>query len=210
VVKSSPTRKHPPKTGTHPPPLWSLNQADQNISLKLNVWAPAGASSSSNLPVKVWIYGGGQEGGGIANPLFNGCNLAAHNTLVVTINYRLGPLGYLTLDAAGIRGNFATQDLLLGLDWVQSNIAAFGGDPVSCSSIYLNVLLKLTTAIEKGCLIRRVRRRGERFHPQYPAASHKPLQRSYLGIRSRSTACYSGSREHPRQIVCNETQLYHR
>ncbi|KAE9367547.1 alpha/beta-hydrolase [Stipitochalara longipes BDJ] len=104
-------------------------QPDFEDCLYLNVWAPAGATSSSNLPVKVWIYGGGQQGGGIANPLFNGCNLAAHNTLLVSINYRLGPLGYLTLDEAGIGGNFATQDLLLGLAWVQSHISAFGGNP---------------------------------------------------------------------------------
>jgi carboxylesterase type B len=102
-------------------------------SLYVNVWAPANATSSSNLPVKVWIYGGGQQGGGIQNPLYDGCNLAAHDTLLVSINYRLGPLGYLTLDAAGIGGNFGTQDLILGLEWLQSHISAFGGDPVSFS-----------------------------------------------------------------------------
>lgn len=48
----------------------------------------------------------------------------------MSINYRLGPLGFMALDSAGIYGNQGIQDLLLGLEWVQTNIAAFGGDPV--------------------------------------------------------------------------------
>ena len=51
------------------------------------------------------------------------------NTLVVSINYRLGPLGFFALDTAGLRGNQAIQDILLGLQWVQDNIGAFGGNP---------------------------------------------------------------------------------
>ena len=49
----------------------------------------------------------------------------------MSINYRLGPLGFLALESAGIGGNFGIQDILLGLEWIQSNIAAFGGDAVS-------------------------------------------------------------------------------
>jgi carboxylesterase type B len=63
--------------------------------------------------------------------LYDGCNLAAHDTLLVSINYRIGPMGYFTLASAGIAGNFGIQDLILGLEWVQSNIAAFGGNAVS-------------------------------------------------------------------------------
>ena len=104
-----------------------------NLSLYVNIWVPQNATSTSNLPVKVWIHGGGEQGGGIQDPTFDGCNLAAHNTLLVSIAYRLGPLGFLTLDSAGIGGNFGIEDLILGLEWVQSNIASFGGDPVSLS-----------------------------------------------------------------------------
>ncbi|KAN0116667.1 alpha/beta-hydrolase [Hyaloscypha variabilis] len=99
------------------------------LSLYLDIWVPPNANSTSNLPVKVWIYGGGEQGGGIQNPLYDGCNLAAHGTLVVSISYRVGPLGFLTLASAGIAGNFGVQDLLLGLEWVQSHIASFGGNP---------------------------------------------------------------------------------
>ena len=63
--------------------------------------------------------------------MFDGCNLAAYDTLLVSINYRLGPIGFLTLASAGIAGNFGIQDLVLGLEWVQSYITAFGGNPVS-------------------------------------------------------------------------------
>ena len=132
VEKNFPTQDQNLKTGTYLDSIIFLEQKlTRTLSLYVNVWAPANANSNSNLPVKVWIYGGGQQGGGIQNPLFNGCSLAAHDTLLVSINYRLGPLGYLTIDDAGIGGNFAIQDLILGLEWVQSHIAAFGGDPVS-------------------------------------------------------------------------------
>lgn len=78
----------------------------------------------------MWIYGGSETAGGISDPLYNGCNLAAAGTIVVSVAYRLGPLGWLALANAGIQGNFGIQDILLGLQWVQSNIASFGGDPV--------------------------------------------------------------------------------
>jgi carboxylesterase type B len=59
---------------------------------------------------------------------------------MVSINYRLGPLGFFSLKDAGFGGNQGIQDQLLGLQWVQDNIGAFGGDPVR-SSCYSNALL---------------------------------------------------------------------
>ena len=78
----------------------------------------------------MWIYGGAYDFGGISDPLYNGCNLAT-DAVVVSIAYRVGALGFLYLPSAGIAGNFGVQDILLGLQWVQDNIVAFGGDPVS-------------------------------------------------------------------------------
>ncbi|KAL6717619.1 hypothetical protein ACLMJK_005534 [Lecanora helva] len=97
--------------------------------LYLDVYVPPNATSCSKLPVKVFIYGGGETAGGISDPLYDGCNLAANGAIFVSVNYRLGPLGFLALESAGIGGNFGIQDILLGLQWVQKNIAAFGGDP---------------------------------------------------------------------------------
>lgn len=76
------------------------------------------------------MYGGTNYAGGISDPLYDGCNVAANGVVHVSLNYRLGPLGFLALPSASIQGNQAIQDLLLGLQWVQDNIRAFGGDPV--------------------------------------------------------------------------------
>lgn len=99
-------------------------------SLYLDVWAPAGATPDSKLPVRAWMYGGFNNVGGISDPLYDGCNIAASGAILVSINYRVGPLGFLALPSASIQGNQAIQDILLGLQWLQDNIEAFGGDPV--------------------------------------------------------------------------------
>jgi carboxylesterase type B len=80
------------------------------------------------LPVKVWLYGGSNEGGSVSDPLYDGCNSAA-DSIVVSVNFRLGPLGFLAYPDAGITGNYGIQDQLLALRWVQDEISSFGGDP---------------------------------------------------------------------------------
>ena len=107
-------------------------------SLFLNVFTPSNATNSSSLPVKVWLYGGGNESGGIADPLYDGCNVAT-DAILVSVNYRLGPLGWLALNSAGLTANNALLDQLLALQWVQDNIGAFGGDPVSLNSLLMTV-----------------------------------------------------------------------
>lgn len=97
-------------------------------SLFIDVWAPITAKSDSKLPVKVWLYGGGNQAGGISNPTYDGCT-ASEKVIQVSINYRVGPLGFLALESLGFPGNQGIQDQLLGLQWVQDNIEAFGGDP---------------------------------------------------------------------------------
>lgn len=107
-------------------------------SLYLDIWRPANATSDSNLPVKVWLYGGGNAAGGISDLMYNGCELAATDAVVVSVNYRLGPFGWLSLLSANLTGNFGLQDQLLALQWVQDNIADFGGDPVSFRVLVLS------------------------------------------------------------------------
>ena len=101
--------------------------------LYLNVWSPE-IQPSRPLPVMVWIHGGGFTiGAGSLSP-YNGKPLAARGVVVVTINYRLGHLGFAhpALDAESPPGeainNFALLDQIAALQWVQRNIAAFGGD----------------------------------------------------------------------------------
>ncbi len=102
--------------------------------LYLNVWSPA-QSPQEKVPVLVWIYGGGFSGGGTSGPWVNGANLARKGVVLVSVNYRVGPFGFLAhpeLSAESTRsvsGNYGLQDMIAGLKWVQDNIAAFGGDP---------------------------------------------------------------------------------
>ena len=102
--------------------------------LYLNVWTPA-RSASDHLPVMVWIYGGGFNQGSTAIPLYSGEQLAAHGVVVVSIAYRVGPLGFLAHAALTAEsshhssGNYGLLDQIAALQWIQRNIAKFGGDP---------------------------------------------------------------------------------
>lgn len=96
-------------------------------SLTVDVYAPSNAKNDSRLPVKVWAYGGFNAAGGTSDPLYDACNLA-NNAVVVELNYRVGPMGFLALNSSGIQGNMAIQDALAALQWVQDNVADFGGD----------------------------------------------------------------------------------
>ena len=102
--------------------------------LYLNVWTPA-ETSGDRLPVMVWIYGGAFRFGEGSNPQYNGENLASHGVVMVTFNYRLGPIGFLAHPLLSKEsehnssGNYGLLDQIAALQWVQENIAAFGGDP---------------------------------------------------------------------------------
>jgi para-nitrobenzyl esterase len=91
--------------------------------LFLNVFAPADAGPDSNLPVLYWIHGGAYVNGSGSVPWYDGGRLAGRGHVVVTINYRLGALGFLGA------GNWGTLDQICGLQWVHQHIAQFGGDP---------------------------------------------------------------------------------
>jgi para-nitrobenzyl esterase len=100
--------------------------------LTVNVWTGA-QQSSANLPVMVWLYGGGFQFGASADPQYNGSNLATKDVIVVSFNYRLSVFGFLALeelDTEGpFSGNYGLQDQIAAMRWVKANIAAFGGDP---------------------------------------------------------------------------------
>jgi para-nitrobenzyl esterase len=95
--------------------------------LNLNVWTPG--LDNARRPVMVWIHGGGYRTGSGSSPMYNGGLLAKRgDTVVVTINYRLGALGFLHLPELG-GGNFGLLDQVAAVRWVKEEIAAFGGDP---------------------------------------------------------------------------------
>lgn len=109
-------------------------QPQSEDCLYLNVWTP-GLDSAAARPVMVWIHGGAFVLGAGSEPLYDGQALARRGDLVlVTVNYRLGALGYLAHpavrdEATGTCGNWGLLDQVAALEWVRDNIAAFGGDP---------------------------------------------------------------------------------
>ena len=108
---------------------WVMGDHDADASeadcLNLNVWT---TDTASKRPVLVWFHGGGFTSGSGGWDWYDGANLAQNDIVVVTANYRLGPLGYLYKPEIGAN-NLGTQDQAATLRWVHDNIAAFGGDP---------------------------------------------------------------------------------
>ena len=104
--------------------------------LYLNVWSP---ESAGKKPVMVWFHGGSHVSGQGHSLIFDGTTLAQQDVVVVTINYRLGPLGFLahpwlsdevsTETGVGTSGNYGLMDKIAALAWVRRNIEALGGDP---------------------------------------------------------------------------------
>jgi para-nitrobenzyl esterase len=101
--------------------------------LYIDVWTPAGAATDK-LPVIAWIYGGGFNSGMSSVPLYDGANMARQGVVFVSINYRVGPFGFLatpdlSAESGQGSGNYGLLDQIKGLQWVRDNIAGFGGDP---------------------------------------------------------------------------------
>jgi para-nitrobenzyl esterase len=126
--------------------------------LSLNVWAPADAR---NAPVFVWIHGGALTTGSSSEAMYDGAKLASRGIVVVTINYRLGVLGYLAHRALSaespqrVSGNYGLLDQIAALRWVNRNIAAFGGDPANVtiageSAGGLSVMYLMTSPPARG------------------------------------------------------------
>lgn len=98
--------------------------------LYLNVYRPL--YGHAPLPVMFWIHGGGHINGSGGQDIYDGSALAAYgNMVVVTISYRLAQLGFLRVPGTTIAGNYGTMDQKKALEWVQANIASFGGDPAN-------------------------------------------------------------------------------
>ena len=129
-------RGRPAECHAGPPPGADTDVGRQDEScLFLNIWTPG--LDDARRPVMVWIHGGAFIIGSGNEPSSHGANLAARgNVVVVSINYRLGALGFMNLkEATGGRipatGNEGMLDQVAALEWVRDNIAAFGGDPAN-------------------------------------------------------------------------------
>ncbi len=157
--------------------------------LTLNVWTP---SAAKNLPVMVWIHGGSLVGGSSAEPMYDGVRLAQHGIILVSINYRLGLLGYLAHPALSaespehLSGNYGLLDQIEALHWVHDNIAAFGGDPKQVtiageSAGALSVIALMASPKARGLFARAISESG--YMPAYAK-----LHEAAWGLPSAETA----------------------
>jgi len=150
--------------------------SDTEDCLYLNVWAPA-AAPKQKLPVMVWIHGGGNVNGSASEPVpylltghfYSGEHLAARDVVVVSLNYRLGVLGFLShpqlSGEGGHSGNQGLLDQQLALAWVKQNIAQFGGDPSNVtifgeSAGSLDVCLHVASPKSRGLFQRAISQSG--------------------------------------------------
>lgn len=106
-------------------PAWAARAFAADDWLTLNVWTPD--LGGARLPVMAWIHGGGYQRDTSLNPHWDGATLARAGAVVVSMNYRLGVEGF--AHVAGAPDNRGILDQIAALQWIQENIAAFGGDP---------------------------------------------------------------------------------
>lgn len=158
--------------------------------LYLNVWTTA-ASAGERRPVMVWLYPGGFSWGSGSYAPFNGEALAKKGVVLVTINYRIGALGFLahpdlTAESGrGASGNYGLHDQIAALRWIKGNIAAFGGDPdnvtlfgLSAGGISTNILV--ASPLAKDLFQRGIAQSGTSF----TAHGHLPLaEAEQAGLR---------------------------
>ncbi len=134
--------------------------------LFLNIWTPADATADSKLPVIVYIHGGGYTGGCAHEKHFDDPIWPTKGVIAVTVNYRLGPLGFASLpeleEEAGHSGNYGLYDQLASILWIRDNISAFGGDPsritimgqsAGAMSVQLHCLSPLTEGLFCGAVM---------------------------------------------------------
>ena len=135
--------------------------------LALNVWTPA--ADRSRRPVMVWIHGGGFEMGSGSSPLYHGEAFARSGVVLVTLNYRLGALGFLELGeldpSYSGSGNVGLLDQIAALEWVRDNIEQFGGDPRNVtifgeSAGAMSVSLLMTMPRARGLFHRAIAQSG--------------------------------------------------
>lgn len=188
--------------------------------LNLNVWTPDGASRSHKKPVMVWIHGGGFNG---SADIYDARWMATQGDIVVvTVNYRLGTLGFLAdpaLSQNGDVGNYGLADQQAALRWVRDNVAEFGGDPTQVtiageSAGAMSVCDHLVAPESAGlfraailqsgpCQAQADRPTAQQVSAEYAAAAGAPMQprwrvpakAAHRGPATRSALC----RVRPRQ-----------
>ena len=110
--------------------MWNTKLPMEEDCLYLNVWVPSPRPSRDRMAIMVWIFGGGFYGGVATLPVYEGSTLAAtQGVIVVSMNYRVGSYGFLSLGNSEVPGNMGLLDQAMAMQWVQDNIEYFHGDP---------------------------------------------------------------------------------
>lgn len=173
--------------------------------LYLNVWTPA-QSGSERLPVAVWIHGGAFRHGWGHEMEFDGEAICKRGVILVTINYRVNAFGFFShpwLKEEGHAGNFGLLDQIAALDWVQDNIAAFGGDPkqvtlMGQSAGSYSVQCLSLTARTQGKFSKAILQSGNAYLPDRDRVLS--LEESYQSGRSFAELCGVHSLEELRAL----------
>ncbi len=177
------------KFASGPIQAWGSPAGKSEDCLYLNIWTPA-RSATDRIPVLVWIYGGGFNGGSTAEPVYSGEKLAGKGVVLVSIAYRVGQLGFMAHPELSnespdhVSGNYGLLDMIAGLQWVQKNIAAFGGDPEKVtifgeSAGGISVSMLCVSPLAKGLFHGAISQSGGSFGPMrrttYPGENMKRL-----------------------------------
>lgn len=171
--------------------------------LFLNVWTPS-LQASSKLPVMVWIHGGGLVIGSSAVAGYHGAPLATRGTVLVSLNYRLGPLGFFShpaLDAESLDStkNFGLLDQIEALKWVQKNISAFGGDPNNVTVFGESAGAESVLALYASPLARGLFHKGIAQSP-YGIPGHTLAKARTVGIAIASATGLDGAQASASQL----------
>lgn len=212
-----------------PGDLEPIQTTPSEDSLFVNVWRPAEAAAGAKLPVLVWVHGGAFVGGGSSIPYYDGGAFARQGIIVVSLNYRLGRLGFFAHPALlaageGPVGNFGHLDQIAALRWVRDTIAAFGGDPgqvtlAGQSAGGASALTLLTSPAARGLFHRAVimsgggrlallSRKMSGGTPLHPSADRvdAAFARS-LGIRGRGARALAALRALPAEQICGDLTM---
>ncbi len=153
--------------------------------LYLNVWTPEWPAQQA-LPVMVWLHGGSNRVGNGAQPTYNGVSLTARGVVLVTLNYRLGSIGFFSHPELSAKsphhssGNYGLLDQLAALRWVHNNIAKFGGDPENVtlfgeSAGAIDSAMLMTSPLAEGLFRRIISESGPAFNSAQTLAQAEAL-----------------------------------
>ena len=191
--------------GTNPRENWPVGEN----CLNLNVVRPQGTHPNDDLPILVWIYGGGFRQGAIRDPEFNTSFMVQTSieigrpVIVVSLNYRLSGFGFLNskeVQADGV-SNLALRDLWKGLEWIKENIKGFGGDPMkvtiwgeSAGAFIISYLTAAYRGNNSNLFQRGILASGTFFSPTNGPISSYPTQQFYYDAVVNSTGCSNTTR----------------